>query len=80
MNIRIDALAVRAIRLTGWFLLALVLSYLATGYGMTGRLKVFDAETALAIHLGLHAPLILMFGVHSVSAIYLALRRKRWIR
>lgn len=80
MRIPLDSLAVRTIRLTGWLLLALALSYLATGYGITGRLRLFDPETALEIHLGLHAPLLLVLGAHSLCAFYLALRRKRWIR
>jgi hypothetical protein len=50
---------------------------------MSGRLRLggwADPRTALAIHRLLHVPLIVVFALHALGGIYLAMRRKRWIR
>jgi hypothetical protein len=80
MKIRVGYIVIRTLRFTSWFLLALVLTYITTGYVMTGQLQLIDPKTALTIHRGLHVPLFVMFGLHALGGIYLALRRKRWIR
>ena len=82
-RIRTGYLVIRTLRFTSWFLLALVLTYITTGYMMSGQ-RVFggraDPRTALAIHCLLHVPLIVTFALHALGGIYLAMRRKRWIR
>ena len=35
---------------------------------------------ALAYHKALHVPLLILFPVHVVCAVYLAMRRWRWIK
>ena len=79
---RFGYFVIRTLRFTSWFLLALVLTYIATGYVMSGQWKLgsIDPKVALTIHRGLHVPLFVMFGLHSLGGIYLAMRRKRWIR
>ena len=82
-RIRTGYIVIRTLRFTSWFLLALVLSYIITGYVMSGQLTFggwADPKLALAIHRVLHVPLIVMFALHALGGIYLAMRRKRWIR
>lgn len=80
---RFDAVLLRLVRWTGWPLLPVVLTFLLTGYCISGRFGLgrwLDETTALEWHKLLHAPLILLVLVHSIPAIYLALRRWGWIR
>lgn len=82
-RLRTGYIVIRTLRFTSWFLLAFVLIYLTTGYVMSGQLRLggwADPRTALAIHRLLHVPLIVMFALHALGGIYLAMRRKRWIR
>jgi cytochrome b subunit of formate dehydrogenase len=82
-RIRTGYIVIRTLRFTSWFLLALVLTYITTGYVMSGQLTFggwADPRTALAIHRLLHVPLMVVFGLHALGGIYLAMRRKRWIR
>jgi Ni,Fe-hydrogenase I cytochrome b subunit len=82
-RIRIGYFVIRTLRVTSWFLLALVLTYITTGYMMSGQLTFggwADPKLALTIHRLLHVPLIVMFALHAAGGIYLAMRRKRWIR
>jgi Ni,Fe-hydrogenase I cytochrome b subunit len=82
-RIRVGYIVIRTLRFTSWFLLAFVLTYLTTGYMMSGQLTFggrADPKLALAIHRLLHVPLMVMFGLHALGGIYLAMRRKRWIR
>ena len=82
-RIRVDYLVIRTLRFTSWFLLALVLTYITTGYMMSGQLTLggwADPKMALTIHRLLHVPLLVMFGLHAAGGVYLAMRRKRWIR
>jgi len=82
-RIRVGYIVIRTLRFTSWFLLAFVVTYLTTGYVMSGQLTLggwADPKTALTIHRLLHVPLLVMFGLHALGGIYLAMRRKRWIR
>lgn len=75
------AILLKTVWWTGWPLLPLVLAFLATGYAMSGRFGfggLIDGSTALTWHKLMHGPLLVLVLVHSVPAIYLALRR--WIR
>ena len=82
-RIRVGYLVIRTLRFTSWFLLALVLTYITTGYMMSGQLTLggwADPKMALTIHRLLHVPLLVMFRLHAAGGVYLAMRRKRWIR
>ena len=81
-RIRVGYIVIKTLRFTSWFLLVLVLSYVTTGYVMSGQLTLggADPRTALTIHRLLHVPLLVMFGLHALGGIYLAMRRKRWVR
>ncbi|MGD1018659.1 MAG: hypothetical protein ABSA12_04995 [Verrucomicrobiia bacterium] len=82
-RIRTGYIVIRTLRFTSWFLLALVLTYITTGYVMSGQFTLggrANPRMALAIHRLLHVPLLVMFGLHALGGIYLAMRRKRWIR
>ena len=74
---------IKTVRWSGWPLLPVLMGFLITGYaitGQTGFARLCDEKTALAYHRMLHWPLIVLALVHSVSAVYLALRRWGWIR
>ena len=80
---RTGYIVIKTLRYTSWPLLALVLTYLTTGYIMSGQLKLgglIDPKTALTVHKLLHGPLFALFGLHALGGIYLAMRRRRWIR
>jgi hypothetical protein len=73
----------KAVRKTSWPLLGLILCFFVTGYMISGRFglgALADEKTALALHKLLHLPLIVLFLAHTVPAVYLALRRWRWIK
>jgi len=76
--------AVRAVRVSGWFLLALMVLYIVTGWalgGVFGLDRVMSEKTATDLHVNwkLDRLLIVLLAVHVGAAAYLALRRKRWI-
>lgn len=76
-------LCLKAVRWSGWLLLPLVVAFLVTGYAMSGRYGVgrwMDEQGALAWHKLLHLPLLFLFLVHALPAVYLALRRWGWIQ
>ena len=75
--------AIKMLRFTGWPLLLLLLLYLVTGFAMSGRFglgMLMSEKTALTFHKAMHIPLLVLFSMHAVCAIYLAMRRWRWIR
>jgi len=77
------AACLRLVRWTGWFLLPIVLAFLATGYAMTGRYgmgAIAGEKTALTLHRMLHLPLMLLVVLHVLPSIYLALLRWGWIK
>ena len=70
-------------RLTGWVLLALIPLFVLTGYALSGKYGIdswIDPQTALGVHKIFDGPLILVFLLHAVTAIYFALRRWGWIK
>ena len=74
---------VKIVRISGWFLFAVVLVYITSGYAMCGEFgfgRLLDAEQALELHKRLDVPFVTLFLVHSLPSIYLTLRRSRWIR
>lgn len=68
---------------SGWPLLVVLGAFLVTGYALSGEFGLsrwLDSKTALAWHKLLHGPLLVLVLVHSVPAMYLALRRWAWFR
>jgi len=79
-RLRTGYIVIKTLRYSSWPLLALVLTYVVTGYIMSGQLKLgVDPKTALTIHKSLHIPLLTLFGLHALGGVYLAMRRRRWI-
>jgi hypothetical protein len=69
---------IKLLRIAGWCLLVLLLAFLASGYAMTGRLRMsrlMTAQEAKDFHLFLHTPLIVVAVAHIVPAAYFA-----WLR
>ena len=80
---KLGHIAIKTLRFTSWPLLLLVLLYLVTGFAMSGRFGLgvlTNEKQALAYHKALHVPLLILFPVHVVCAVYLAMRRWRWIK
>ena len=74
---------IKVLRISSWPLLLLLALYLVTGFAMSGRYGLnvlLDAKLALAVHKLMHVPLLVLLPVHAICAIYLALRRWRWIK
>jgi succinate dehydrogenase/fumarate reductase cytochrome b subunit len=74
---------VKAVRVSGWFLLALMVLYICSGYALTGECgfdRTMSARTAEVLHLKLDVPLLVAFVVHAAGAIWLAFRRWGWIK
>lgn len=72
----------RIVRWSSWPLLALLVTFVVTGYAMSGRYgfgAVLDAKAALAAHNLCHGPLLALTVVHVLPATYLAMRRWGWI-
>ena len=79
----VNFVCLKLVRWTGWILLPVVLTFLATGYAMSGRFglaKLADERTALTIHKFMHAPLAILIVAHVVPSVYLALVRWGWIK
>jgi hypothetical protein len=76
--------AVKAVRISGWFLLVLMVLYVISGYALVGELG-FDRLMSVPLAEGLHlhwrldVPLVLGLAVHVGAAAYLAMRRWGWI-
>ena len=69
------------VRVSSWPLVLVVIVFLITGYAMSGNYglgAMIDAKRALAIHKLLHGPLLALLLLHSLPAMYLAIRRWRW--
>ena len=74
---------IKLLRISSWPLLILLAFYLVTGFAMSGRYGfgvLMDEKTALGFHKLLRTPLLVVLPVHAICAIYLALRRWRWIK
>ena len=78
-----DLICLKVVRWSSWPLLVLLLAFLVTGYGISGRYgagALMSEQTALAWHKLLHLPLIVLAVAHSLPAIYLAMQRWGWIK
>ena len=74
---------IKLLRISSWPLLVLLALYLLSGYAMSGRYGFgvhMSEKTALGLDKLLRAPLLVVLPVHTICAIYLALRRWRWIK
>ena len=70
------------VRISSWPLFLVVIIFLLTGYAMSGEYGLgswIDAKRALAIHKMLHGPLLVFLLLHSLPAMYLAIRRWGWM-
>lgn len=80
---KFDLICLKIVRWSSWPLLALLLAFFVTGYGISGRYGMdswLNEQTALALHRLLHAPLIVLTVAHSLPAVYLAMQRWGWIK
>ena len=69
-------------RLTGWFLVPILVTFLCTGYALCGEFGVdrwLDPNQALAVHQFLDLPLLALFLVHATLAANFSFRRWGWI-
>lgn len=76
---------VKAVRWTGWLLLALMVLYILSGYALSGTFGLdglMSEATATAVHVNwkLDRLLLVLLIVHAGGATYLAMRRWGWIR
>ncbi|MBN1852207.1 MAG: hypothetical protein JW829_05755 [Pirellulales bacterium] len=70
-------------RISGWFLLPLVIVYIGTGFALCGKLgfsRWIDLQAALAIHQIFDWPLVALFLVHASITSYFAMRRWGWFK
>ena len=70
----------KIVRISSWPLFLIVILFFLTGYAMSGDFGLgswIDAKRALAIHKLLHGPLLALVLLHSLPAMYLAIRR--WV-
>ena len=75
---RLNYLCLKIVRSMSWPLILLLIAFLVTGYGISGRFGLgrwVDEKTALALHKMLHAPLIVVVLAHALPAMYLV-----WLR
>ncbi|NQT84079.1 hypothetical protein HQ563_13720 [bacterium] len=73
----------KTVRFSGWVLFFIMLLFITTGFALCGKLgfsSVISTQKALTIHKIFDFPLIFLFLVHSLVAIYLAFRRWGWIK
>jgi hypothetical protein len=69
-------------RLSGWLLLPLVITYIVTGFAISGEFGMnrwMHAETARGVHRTFEWPLIVLFSLHATTTAYFAMRRWGWI-
>ncbi len=80
---RLNTISLKLVRWSGWLLLPLVLGFLLTGYGISGRYGLgawFTEQQALTLHKLFHLPLLVILLGHVLPAISLALQRWGWLR
>jgi succinate dehydrogenase/fumarate reductase cytochrome b subunit len=73
----------KIVRITGWVLFFIMLLFITTGFALCGKYgfnRMISTQDALTIHKIFDLPLIFIFLVHSLIAIYLAFRRWGWIK
>jgi hypothetical protein len=73
---------IKIVRISGWVLLPVVLLYIGTGLTMRGDFGHVGSiwmDRVRRYHPALAWPFIAVFLVHTIAAIYLAMRRWGWI-
>ena len=73
---------IKITRISGWALLVVMLLCIGSGLSMCSRLgfdRLFDPHAAEQVHKDFSWPLIVLTGVHSAAAVYVAFRRWGWI-
>ena len=74
---------IKVARISGWLLLPLMLLYSVTGLAILSQFglnKLIEPNAARLVHQDWSWPLIVLFLVHSLVTVYLALRRWGWIK
>jgi hypothetical protein len=74
---------IKLVRLSGWVLVPIMLTYICTGFALHGKFgfsKIIDAEQSLDIRRLLEWPLVIAFTVHAATTTYFAMRRWGWIK
>jgi hypothetical protein len=74
---------IKTVRISGWLLLPLMILYIISGFAILGDFglnRLIEPNAAKLIHSDFSWPLVVLFLVHSLVAIYFALRRWGWIR
>ena len=76
---------IKAVRISGWFLLVLMLIYISSGYALRGEFgldRLMTTRTAEILHLSpkLDRPLVIAFLIHVAGAGYLSMKRWGWIK
>ena len=80
---RIGSYMVKAARISGWGLLILTVLYLASGFSLCGEIgfdRLFAPRKALRIHRAMTWPFVVLFLIHVLSSVYLAMQRWGWIK
>jgi sorbitol-specific phosphotransferase system component IIC len=70
-------------RISGYVLFPVILIFMLTGFGMTGRFgfdRVLSAQAAQRVHQALLWPVIGLFFIHSIASWYFSFRRWGWIK
>lgn len=73
---------VKAVRLSGWVLLVLMIVFTATGYGLTGKYgftRLIGKRVSEVLHYELDEVLLVVLALHVAAAAWLAMRRWGWI-
>ncbi len=82
-SIRLNRVLMRASRASGWILLFLIIVFMVTGYGITGKYganRLIGAQLALSIHQNICYLMIPLFLIHSFVNIRFALKRWRALK
>jgi cytochrome b subunit of formate dehydrogenase len=73
---------VKAVRLSGWVLLVLMIVFTVTGYGLTGKYgctELIGKRVSEVLHYELDEVLLAVLAVHVGAALWIAMRRWGWI-
>lgn len=68
---------------SGYVLFFLMLLFIGTGFALCGKYgveRLLSPQTALFVHKLFDIPLVALFLLHSLLAIFFALRRWKWIQ
>ena len=69
---------IKIVRISGWVLLPVVLLYIGTGFTMCGKFGVVSAgwlNVSEILHKTFPWPLVVILLAHSITPVYMAMRR-----